>query len=177
MKKYLIIATILLLCITSILLTACSSLGDDITFNKSDSSKKNTKVVFDSIIKQGEFKVRGSGKTCNANFQLKEKISTLKEEGYDTLNICINYQLREEDNCWIFVRLYDEYNNVLYNRTVEHGGTSKNKEYSTYNLDIDVDLDDLISYNFTMEFKAEDKWFKDFYVGNVTGKVTAIKNE
>ncbi|MDY4592650.1 MAG: hypothetical protein SO434_04525 [Eubacteriales bacterium] len=136
-----------------------------------------TKELYNDIIRSGEYKVRGSGKICDATFQLNDTISNLKKNGYNRINFNIDYQLREQDECWIFVNLYDEYNNSIYYRKVEHGGTTVNRNYSMYNIDIEVDIETLESHNFRIEFKAENKMWKDFYVGTVKGKVTAIKTE
>ena len=76
-----------------------------------------------------------------------------------------------------YVNLYDENNKSLYNRRVEHGGNSVNHSYASYTIELEIDLDSLPSNKFRIEFKAENKIFKDFYVGTVTGKVIAIQTK
>ncbi len=134
-------------------------------------------VVYDETIRKGEYKVAGSGKTCSVSFALDQSISDLKRMGYNKIRLNIDYQLREQDNCWIYVNLYDENNKSLYNRRVEHGGNSVNHSYASYTIELEIDLDSLPSNKFRIEFKAENKIFKDFYVGTVTGKVIAIQTK
>lgn len=133
--------------------------------------------VLDGTIRSGEYKVRGSGKTCDASFGLTQYVSKLKEMGYTHLKFNIDYQLREQDNCYIYVNLYDENNKSLYYRRVEHGGDSVNYSYATYTIELEIDLNNLPSNKFRMEFKAENSIFKDFYVGTVTGKAYAIQKK
>lgn len=139
-----------------------------------DTGKLDDLVVYNSTIRKGEYKVTGSGRTCSASFALSKSISNLKSMGYNKVRVYIDYQLREQDNCWIYVNLYDENNKSLYYRRVEHGGTAVNYDYASYTIELELDLDKLPSNKFRIEFKAEDKIFKDFYVGTVTGKATAI---
>lgn len=131
--------------------------------------------VYDDTIRSGEYKVAGSGRSCNSSFALDKYISELKEIGYTHLKIYIDYKLREQDNCYIYVNLYDENNNSHYYRRVEHGGNSVNYTYAMYTIDLEIDLNDLPSNKFRISFKAQNKIFRDFYVGTVTGKVYAIK--
>ena len=115
--------------------------------------------------------------TCSASFTLNQSLSELKKMGYTHLNLNIDYQLREQDNCYIYVNLYDENNKSLYYRRVEHGGSSVNYSYAAYTIALEIDLNNLPSNKFRIEFKAENKIFKDFYVGIVTGKVYAFQNK
>ena len=132
-------------------------------------------TVYNDTIRKGEYKVAGSGRLCSAAFSLNKSVSELKRLGYNKLNVYIDYQLREQDNCWIYVNLYDENNNSLYYRRVEHGGGVVNYSYSNYTIDLDIDINSLPSNKFRIQFQAENKIFKDFYVGTVTGKVTAFQ--
>ncbi len=132
-------------------------------------------TVFEGTIRSGEYKVTGSGKTCSAAFILNRTINQLKDSGFNQVRIILNYQLREQDNCFIYVNLFDEYNNSLYYRKVEHGGNNVDYSYAFYTIEKSYSLDELLSNSFRIEFKAENKIFKDFYVGNVTGKVIAEK--
>ena len=134
-------------------------------------------IVYDATIRQGEYKVAGSGKTCSTSFTLNQSISDLSRMGYNKIRLNIDYQLREQDDCYIYVNLYDENNKSLYYRRVEHGGSSVNRSYASYTIELELDLDSLPSNKFIIEFKAENKLFKDFYVGTVTGKVIAIQTK
>ena len=134
-------------------------------------------MVYDATIRKGEYKVAGSGKICSASFDLNQSISSLNRMGYNKIRLNIDYQLREQDNCWIYVNLYDENNKSLYYRRVEHGSSSVNYSYASYTIELELSLDSLPSNKFRIEFKAENKLFKDFYVGTVTGKVIAIQTK
>lgn len=131
--------------------------------------------IYDGTIRSGEYKVCGSGKKCSASFVTDEYISELKNKGYTHLNFNVDYQLREQDNCYIYVNLYDENNKSIYYRRVEHGGNSVNYSYAWYTLELEIDLNDLPSNKFRIEFKAQNAIFKDFYVGTVQGKVYAVQ--
>lgn len=132
-------------------------------------------TIFEGTIRTGEYKVTGSGKICSASFLLNKTINQLKENGFNQVRFILNYQLREQDDCYIYVNLYDEYDNSLYYRRVEHGVGYVNYSYSTYTIEQSFSLDSLLSNSFRIEFKAENRWYKDFYVGLVTGKVIAEK--
>ncbi len=154
------------------------------TFKNADSfidtsveSNLDDLLVYDGKIRSGEYKVAGSGKICSVSFTLDETISNLKQMGYNYIKLNIDYQLREQDNCWIYVDLFDENNKSLYYRRVEHGGNSVNRSYASYTIELELNLDELPSNKFRIQFKAENKIFKDFYVGTVTGKIYAIKKE
>lgn len=138
-------------------------------------SKIEDLTVFEGTIRSGEAKVAGSGKICSAGFVLNKTINQLKDVGFNQVRIIINYQLREQDNCYIYVNLYDENNRSLYNRRVEHGGDNINYSYATYTIEQSYSLDELVSNSFRIQFQAENKIYKDFYVGTVTGKVIAEK--
>lgn len=132
-------------------------------------------TVYDGTIRSGEFKVKGSGKTCDASFSLNQTVSALKNMGYTHIRLNVDYQLREQDNCYIYVNIYDENNKSIYFKQVEHGGNSVNYSYSTYTAEMEISLNDLPNGNFRIEFKAENALFKDFYVGTVTGKCYAVQ--
>ena len=77
------------------------------------------------------------------------------------------------DNGAIRYGVYDENNNSLYDRRVEHGGNTTDYNYQTYSLELTLSIDSLHSKNYRIQFKAENALFKDFYVGTVNGIVVA----
>ena len=91
-------------------------------------------------------------------------------------NLYFDYKVREEDDCYIYVYVYDENNKELYYRKLEHG-KGRDKTYALYTININCDIDTLPSNKFKIVFKAENKWFKDFYVGEVKAKVLAIEEQ
>lgn len=148
---------------------------NDDYIDQGDTTKLDDLVVYNDTIRTGEYKVAGSGRKCSASFTLYQNINDLISMGYDKIRINIDYQLREQDDCWIYVNLYDENNNSLYYRKVEHGkGVDYN--YASYTIDEEFELKSLPSNKLKIEFKAENKIFKDFYVGTVTGKVVAFES-
>lgn len=142
-------------------------------YKDNETSLPQNKTVFEGVIRSGEYKVAGSGKTCSSSFSLGQSLAELKSEGYNNLVFTIDYQLREQDNCYIYVNLYDENNNSLYDRRVEHGGNTTDYNYQTYSLELTLSIDSLASKNYRIQFKAENALFKDFYVGTVNGIVVA----
>lgn len=129
-----------------------------------------TKEEFNDVLHTGEYKVTGSGRSWNKEITLKDTLEQIKESEFEKLIFDFEYELREQDDCYIFVSLYDNNGKILYYKRIEH---PDGHNYKTYKFSITENIVNLPGNTFKIEIKAEDKMFKDFYVGGVIAKVTA----
>ncbi|MDE7395074.1 MAG: hypothetical protein K2M95_03000 [Clostridiales bacterium] len=130
-------------------------------------------VVYDGTIRTGKKKIRGSGRFTVDSFTLNKSIDELKDAGYTKLHFEINYQLKEVNNCLQYISLRTVTNTSIREETMSHGGSSKNKNWETHCLSCSYLLNGLDSHTFNFKCQAENKMWKDFYIGTVTVKVTA----
>ncbi len=129
-------------------------------------------VVFNKTVRKDEYKIRGSGNYTLDEIVLNKDISSLKSS-YTKLKFDISYELKEVDNCEQYISLYTSTNYTVRTETINHGGSSKNTNWSTYYISCEVDLNYIDSNMFYFKCQAENAIFKDFYIRNIQVKVLA----
>lgn len=134
---------------------------------------KPDEVVYDATVRTGDYKLAGSGKYITNEIVLSKNISDLIDEGYTKLKITVNFNLKEVDDCYQYISLYDSTGVDIYSERVEHGGTKKYTSWKTHSFTCEISLDKLKSSTLYFKCQAENKIFKDFYIGTVTATIVA----
>lgn len=112
-------------------------------------------------------KIRGSEKYCSFDFTLNRSIDELRRAGYKKLSINFSVDIKEVDDCYQYVYLLGKGACYADERL------TASKSWQTYWLSAEIDLDNINSETLTIKVQAENKIFKDFYVGTVYVKATA----
>lgn len=141
---------------------------------KGELEKPNELVVYDGTIRTGKKKIRGSGRYTLDSFMIDKSIDELKADGYKSLRFNIEYDLKEVDNCAQYISLFTSTDYMIRQETTYHGGSSKKKSWGTHYLSCTVSLNEVDSNIFNFKCQAEKRIFKDFYIGTVKVKVTAV---
>ena len=130
-------------------------------------------IVYDDTVRTGDYKLSGSGKYVVDEITLSEDIIELSDKGYTKLKITVNFDLKEVDDCYQYISLYDSTGVDIYSERVEHGGTNKDTSWKTHSFTCEISLDKLKSSTLYFKCQAENKIFKDFYIGKITAVITA----
>lgn len=132
------------------------------------------KIVFNNTVRTGSTKVAGSGAYTLDKIQLNDNIDYLKKIGLTYLDISISFQIKENDDCYQRLYVYDEAKFSIYkDETFSHGGGVKDSNWGTYEINCIVKLDDIKSNIIYFKCQAENKIFKDFFIGTVKVKIVA----
>ncbi len=131
-------------------------------------------TVFNKTIRTGDHKITGSGRYTLDVFTLEKTIPALMESGYTKLEISINYDLKEVDNCKQYISLFTSTGYIIRKETIEHGGSSKKTSWGTHLMECEIELEKLDSNIFNFKCQAENAIFKDFYIGTVSVKIVAV---
>lgn len=131
-------------------------------------------VVFNSTIRTGSHKINGSGHYTTDTFTLTKDLETMRAMGFSKLSVTVNYDIKEVDNCYQYVYLYDSESVSIWSEKIEHGGGSKDKNWGTHSFTCEISLSSLKSNVWTFKCQAQKAIFKDFYIGTVSVTVTAM---
>lgn len=131
---------------------------------------KKELVVFDAKIYADYEKLYGSGREKKIDFTLIKSYNELLNLGYKQINIHFTVDLKEVDNCYQYITLFNN-DYIIYEQTVKDA----TKSWKQYSFDKTMDLKLLYGNTFAIRVKAENKIFKDFYVGSIYVKVTATQ--
>ncbi len=131
-------------------------------------------TVYENTIRTGTTKIAGSGKYTLDTFTINKTLAELRDLGYSQLKFDISYDLKEVDDCKQFVSLFTSTNKMIREETTYHGGGNKDTNWGTHKMSCSVLLSEIDSEIFNFRCQAENKIFKDFYIGTVVVKVTAV---
>ncbi len=130
--------------------------------------------VFNATIRTGSHKINGSGHYTTDTFTLTKDLEMMRTMGFSKLTVTVNYEIKEVDNCYQKIYLYDSEGVSIWSEKIEHGGSSTNKNWGTHSFTCEISLSSLKSNVWTFKCQAENAIFKDFYIGTVSVTVTAM---
>ena len=123
-------------------------------------------VAFDSTIRTGSHKINGSGHYTEDSFTITD-IDQLKEQGFSKLTITINCDIKQQDVCYQYYYVTNGEKQIYADRTLHQG------DWKTYTFKFTIDLASISSNTFKFKCQAENKIFKDFWIGTVSVNVQA----
>lgn len=123
--------------------------------------------VCNSTIRTGSVKINGSGHYTEDSFSLSESVETLKQKGYNSIEITINCDISKQDNCYQYYYVTNNGKQVYSNQTYHTSG------WHTYTFTFTLNLNDITSNTFKFKCQAENKIFKDFWIGTVVVNIKA----
>ena len=145
-----------------------------------------TLVIFNSVILEKEFKCNGSGAYKDLDIKFGKSINALKNDGYEKIRIEATYELAEADDCYQTISIHDS-SRDLYKKKFSHGGfkaytsgiflqnNTKTATFGEYKIDETYDINTIFEDTLYFKVQAENARYRDFYIRNVSVKVTAIK--
>ena len=146
-----------------------------------------TLVVYDSTLQSDEYKITGSGKSITKEIAFSKSIETLQHEGYTSINICIDYDLKEYDDCYQTISVYNPHF-TFYEEEFSHGGftgytggvflqyNNATTAWGTYHINNTFDINNFSDNKIYFKAQAENAIYRDFSVKQVKVKITAIKD-
>lgn len=123
-------------------------------------------VAFDSTIRTGSHKINGSGHYTEDSFTITD-LNQLKEQGFSKLTITINCDIKQQDVCYQYYYVING-GKKIYTETTLHKG-----DWKTYTFQFTIDLESISSNTFKFKCQAQNKLFKDFWIGTVSVNVQA----
>lgn len=131
-------------------------------------------TLVDGAVRTGYVKINGSSAYNDSSINLGKTTKELREMGYTKLDISISYDIKEVDNCQQRVFLYTADGYEIYRETIEHGGSKQLQKWGTHYITKQADLSKFDSNQLYFRCQAENKIFKDFYLGTVRVKIVAM---
>ena len=133
------------------------------------------RTVFDGVLRTGTTKLAGSGQYVQERFQLSATLDEIREQGFKKLIITLMVDLKEQDNCWQFISVWGDGNVAIGASTLDHGGSTTDRSWKTHTVTYEIDVSSLTNDILYVKCQAENKIFKDFYVGTVRAIVRSVE--